>query len=547
MPGYKLTKSTVTYGRQCLKRLYLHANHKRLGVEQDAPAPGGGLAARLELGTRVGLLAQSIFPGGVDCSPSNRASGSGGRDYSEAVASTTSRIADGTTSVLYEASFQSDLVFVALDILVRKEDGWHGYEVKSTKSVESQHITDAAIQWWVIEQSGLLSLTSMNIIHLNGDFVLDAGPMDVHKLFAFTDVTSRVQALKAEVAAAVQEQLACLDVEDVPAVRIGRQCSSPYPCSFMSHCWRQAGVPAYSVLNLSRGGAKSWKLFYEGVARIDDIDEGTPLSPAQRLQVQCERTQLPHVDVPAISEFVSSISYPIYYLDFETIAPPVPLFENSRCYQAIPFQYSLHVQTDPFSELDGASGEVAPAVFHKQFLGDGSQEDPRLPLLEQLMSELGEGGSVMVYNLSFEDSRLKEMAIDFPKFAERIALVRERLVDLAIPFSKKYYYTPAMKGKYSIKQVLPAMCPEYASSYKDLDIQEGMAASNTYLAMAMGTYKEDREAALQALLEYCKLDTLAMVKVFQRLHAVCAAGGVDTADCSTEEVLVPKRLADDML
>ncbi|CAM9285820.1 unnamed protein product, partial [Ectocarpus fasciculatus] len=501
---HKLSKSTYTYGRQCLKRLYLHKNHTRLGVAKDKQS--ASLQSRFLLGTEVGTLAQAYFPGGLDCTPANTL------DFGPSLALTSAAIDQGSHSVIYEACFQAEDVLVALDILVRREDGWHGYEVKSTKSVEPQHVTDAALQYWVIQRSGL-PLLSMNIMHLSGHFVRDSEPIDVNKLFSTIDITEKVLEEQAVIAENVERQMSCLDIEDtVPDVRIGKHCTTPYPCDFMKHCWKQANVPEYSVLNLSRGGAKSWRLYYEGVEHIKDIGDGTPLSPTQKLQVECDKSGRAHIDVVSLAEFVAGVTYPIHYLDFETIAPPVPLFANSRCYQAITFQYSLHTQYSPFSDSFFSDD---PALLHTDFIGDGTAADPRQPLLARLLEDIGDTGCVMVYNKSFEDARLKEMSVDFPEFAERIDHIRSRLVDLAIPFQKKHYYTPSMKGKYSIKQVLPAVCPQYLNSYTDLDIQEGMAASNTYMSMIGSEDTTTKETELKNLLEYCKLDTLAMVKIYE--------------------------------
>lgn len=539
---YRLTKSTFTYGKQCLKRLYLHKNHKRLDVEKDVES--ASVAARLEMGTRTGELARGRFPGGLDCTPHR------GSSFADSIAMTMQAIADKSYSVLYEAAFQADEVFAALDILLLREDGWHAIEVKSTKSVEPQHISDAAIQYWVVQRTGI-RLISMSIMHLNDDYERRDEDINIHELFRIHNITGDVISKQNDVTCEVQRQLSCLDIEDiVPDVSIGDHCNSPYPCDFQNHCWKQAGVPEYSVLNLYRGGKKCWQLYHKGVVRIEDIDQdAVKLTPTQRLQVECARTGRIHIYLPEIEKFVSSISYPIYFLDFETIAPAVPIFPWSRCYQAIAFQYSIHIQDGP--ALDGNSS-TDDLVSHKEFIGDGSQVDPRPQLLSQMLHDIGDTGSVMVYNKSFEDARLKEMARDFPEYAESIGLIRARLVDLAIPFQNKHYYTAAMKGKYSIKYVLPAVCPDYANSYKELDIQEGLTASNTYLKLVeshLGNKKPVDEIEkldlLRKLLDYCKLDTLAMVKIFEVLCRITINSGTDECGREIIEDLKPLKLEEE--
>lgn len=536
---YRLSKSTYTYGKQCLKRLYLHKNYKRLGVAKDTPSVDQ--AARFDIGTRIGELARGFFPSGVNCTPAHLGA------IPEAVATTARIISEKSSSVIYEAAFIADEVFVALDILVLRDDGWHGYEVKSTKSVEDQHIVDAAIQYWVIRRAGV-PLVSMSIMHLSSEYIRREKSINIHELFKLTDITEVVMAVADNDALlpTVQQQLACLDVEDVPSVRIGKHCKAPYPCDFIKHCWAEAGVPKDSVLNLSYGGEKSWRLYYDGVQSLKDIAESVPLSPPQRLQVECERTGQAHIDVPRISSFVQSVIYPIYYLDFETIAPAVPLYTQSRCYQPIVFQYSLHIQESPFTDSSISDESL---IVHKEFIGDGSDSDPRIPLLEKLISDLGETGSIVVYNKSFEESRLKEMAIDFPAYAETIACICCRLVDLAIPFQRKHYYVPAMKGKYSIKYVLPAVCPSYANSYSELDIKEGLTASNTYMNVVIKSATMDADeklSSLQNLLAYCNLDTLAMVKIFEALCTIADGRALQNEENDTAFELRPTRLVEDL-
>ena len=503
MSTFRLTKSTYLCGVQCIKRLYLKVNSKRLGIETAAPA--GAHASRLDMGTRIGKLAQDYFPGGFDCSFLRPI---------EALSATASVIDAGEHDTIYEASFQFNNVFIALDILVRKDDGWHAYEVKSTGTIKKEHYDDIALQYWVISGSGL-KLQSMNIMYVDKSFVLKGGPICPKAFFLTEDVTKIVEEFN--IATSVEEQLSVLDIEEVPSVCIGPQCSKPHPCEFKNHCWEQAGVPEYSVLDLANSSAKRWNLFYDGIKDIRDIPlQSTSLSPNQRMQVETEKSGLPVIKEKLIHEFISSVSYPIYYLDFETLAPAVPLFSKSRPYQAIPFQYSLHVQEMPLSD----GGEAT--VYHREFIGNGTSLDPRPLLLNKLFADIGETGSVLVYNKSFEDSRLKEMSLDFPEYKEAIEHIRCRLVDLALPFQKKYCYTPEMRGKYSIKQVLPALCPDYADSYKELDIQEGLAASDTYMGMVLNSFEGDREKSKNDLLKYCELDTFAMVKLLEYLcQLVC--------------------------
>ena len=150
-------------------------------------------------------------------------------------------------------------------------------------------------------------------------------------------------------------------------------------------------------------------------------------------------------------------------MDFETIGPAVPKYNGSRPYQQLVFQYSLHVQETSTSEIE-----------HRDYLADPSQ-DPKIGFIEQLIEDCGTSGDIIVYNIGFERGKLNDLIDVFPEYSNELRRIVNRLKDLMIPFQQKWYYTPEMRGSYSIKYVLPALVPEL--SYNDLDIKEGGAAS----------------------------------------------------------------------
>ena len=240
---------------------------------------------------------------------------------------------------------------------------------------------------------------------------------------------------------------------------------------------------------------------------LDQIDLGeASLNPNQVLQVQSEINGTSHIDIEEIRKFTDGLNYPLYYLDFETIGPAVPKYNGSRPYQQLVFQYSLHIQETPISELE-----------HREYLADPLQ-DPRIGFIEQLIQDCGFNGDVLVYNIGFERSKLNNLIEVFPEYSGELRGIVDRLKDLMIPFQKKWYYTPKMRGSYSIKSVLPALVPEL--SYNDLDIKEGGVASNTFLSMLNGSFEGDVKETRNQLLEYCKLDTYAMVKILCKLKEI---------------------------
>ena len=205
-------------------------------------------------------------------------------------------------------------------------------------------------------------------------------------------------------------------------------------------------------------------------------------------------------------DFLKTVKYPMYFFDFETIMPAVPKWNKTKPYQQIPFQYSLHYQATEHSE-----------VQHSEFLAETKgAKDPRIALIEQLIRETKEPGQIWVYNIGFERARLTEIARDLPKYRKAALAIADRLVDLMTPFQQRLYYAPDMDGRYSIKKVLPALVPEL--SYGDLEIQEGGTASAIFESMISGTFEGNAATTREHLLEYCKLDTLAMVRILEKLQ-----------------------------
>ena len=484
-----LSKSSYLRGLQCHKNLYFHKNRPDL-----KPQIGAAQQRIFDQGTNVGELAQQLFPGGVDCTP---------EDYSQlgtAVEQTQRLIADGT-KVIYEAAFVYDDVFVALDILVKEEDGWHAYEVKSSTNLKPVNLDDMAVQYYVITGSGL-PLVDISLVHINTAYVLE-GELDAQQLFTKDSRIEEVKERQLLVHAKVAELKAMLNSNKEPKVNIGPHCSDPYSCEFQHHCWKN--IPEKSVFDVSGlWGTKKWELMEQGILDMADIPDSYPLNAAQRMQVEAERSGESTIDHERIQDFVGSLNYPLVYLDFETMAPAVPMLQGCSPYQRTVFQYSVHIEQE-----DGT-------VTHKEYLAPKGPADYREAMIRQLIEDCGEVGDVIVYNVSFEEGCLQELATAFTNYWVPLNDIIQRLVDLMVPFQKKWYYTPEMQGSHSIKYVLPALAPEF--SYQDLNVQEGQTASAVFASYFEGNYEGDEEQLRKDLLAYCELDTLAMVEILKVLR-----------------------------
>ena len=490
MKKHILSKSTFLRGLKCEKSLYLYKNNNEF---PDALYPQQ--EAIFSQGNTVGELAQQLFPNGVDASPPSHF------EMQKSVIKTQEYIDRGET-IIYEATFQFNEVLVALDILVKENAVWKAYEVKSSTSVKEVYVQDASIQYYVIQNSGI-ELDDISIVHINNQYVKN-GEINVQELFSINSVFDDIQPILPGIPNQIQHLKNVIRQDSVPDIDIGPQCSSPYTCDFMGHCWKH--IPEYSIFNIAGLWAnKKFDLYSQGILTFEQIDlSNNPLNGNQLLQVTSELENTTYINKEKINQFVSKLEYPLYFLDFETINPAIPIYDNSRPYQQLVFQYSLHVQN--------RGGEIK----HFEFLAEANPDiDPRIDFVKQLIHNCGNEGDVIVYNIGFEKGKLNDLATLYPEYATELNDIIDRLVDLMIPFQKKWYYTPEMKGSYSIKAVLPALVPEL--SYQNLEIKEGGTASSTFVQIVNGEFEGDIEKTRTDLLEYCKMDTYAMVKILEKL------------------------------
>ncbi len=480
----KLSKSNYLKGDQCEKALFLHLNHPELKDEISEAQQ-----ALFNTGHNIGNLSQQLFPGGIDASR---------QDFFnfQAAVKYTSELIDQGQDVIYEAAFSVNNCLCYLDILVKKNGKWYAYEVKASTSVKDYHYKDSAFQYYVITNSGL-PLEDISMVYLNNQYFRQ-GELELDKLFAITSVVEQAKAMQPVIKQKSKALLSLMNGKILPIVDIGPHCSDPFGCDFHGHCWKH--VPEYSVFNISRlSGENKFDLYQKGILELKDIPLSYPLNTNQWLQVNADLNNTTIRNQPALDAFKSTLNYPIYFLDFETFQPPVPLYDNTKPYQILPFQYSLHIKRSAKAPLE-----------HREYLGT-PPEDPRPGFIEQLIKDLGSSGSIVVYNKGFEGGRLRALAMNYPENNEVIQAMLSRIVDLMEPFRKRDLYTPDMRGKYSIKNVLPALVPQL--SYGDLNIQEGGMASLTYFSLYDDNDEQSVTKKRKGLIEYCKMDTLAMVEI----------------------------------
>lgn len=489
MASHLLSKSSFIKGLQCEKHLYLYKYHYDKMDELSEMQK-----SIFKRGTNVGKLAQRLFPGGEVAAygdPPN---------YEKALKKTKDLIENGA-KIIYEAAFMFNEVLSIADIVVREKDHRKIYEVKSSTSISETYINDAALQYYVISNLGI-KVSDFSIIYINNQYVRK-GELILGELFKIESVLELILPMQESVKENVKRFKKVLLKKHIPDIDIGEHCYNPYLCGFYNYCRKH--IPEDSIFDFSGMHlTKKYELYRNGIISFEDILEDYPLNKNNKLQLEVYNSGETFIDKEGIENFLSDLNYPIYFMDFETFQPAVPLFDNSKPYQQIPFQYSIHLKEKKDGELK-----------HFEFLAEPG-EDPRVEFIENLLKTTDVRGDVMVYNKTFEVTRLKEIARDFPDYSTDIEKLIARIKDLMVPFQKKYYYAPEMKGSYSIKAVLPSLVPEL--SYDNLEINEGGLASIAYESLQTETDLMFIAEMKQQLLEYCKLDTLAMVRILEKLN-----------------------------
>jgi hypothetical protein len=486
-----VSKSRLMDARQCLKKLWLATYRKEEARVSDATK------SRFARGHEVGAVARDQVPGGIFVDAPG--------DLKRALSETAAALRASPRRAIFEATFSHGDCLVQVDELIPEGRGWRLCEVKSTNTAKPQHDADCAVQAWVVEGAGI-KLARTELVHLNPDFVYD-GSGHYDGLFTFEVMDDKIRPLVEQVPAWIAESQAVLAGPE-PDIRTGAHCKKPYDCPFMAYCSAQEPpLPEYpvSLLPGSDGKALARKLAAKGYADLRDVPEADMPAGKFRRIWHATRTGKPYLD-PQAAKVLRALPWPRYYFDFETIDFAVPRWAGARPWQQVPFQWSCHIEA-----RDGS-------VTHKEYL-NLSGENPARACAETMLQALGREGAILVYYASFEVGRIRELAEMFPDLARKLNALLPRIVDLH-PIARDYYYHPAMKGSYSIKDVLPTVAPEM--DYANLEeVQDGGMAQEAY----METLKPNVSVAQKAksavfLKNYCKLDTHGLVAIGRHVTGI---------------------------
>jgi len=491
-----LSKSRYLSGLQCELKLWNDAHARELAAPVTAAQQH-----LFDVGKVVGRQAQRRYPGGVAVEADYL-------HFGDALAQTSVLQADPHVPAIYEAALTHRGATTRVDILARSgTDAWDLIEVKSTLSVKDTHINDLSVQYWIAAHAGL-TIRNAGLLTLNKEYVYPGGPYDVEALFAFHDRTEWIRRMAELVGQNVDKFLQILHGAASPDIRPGDHCFNPYPCPYYQACTRDMVLPEHPIEQLPALNAeRRMRLLARGIVAIQDIPEDFSLSG---LQSRVRRSIIDGAEYisAGLAASLNAPEFPIHHLDFETFMPALPRYPGTHTYQALPFQWSNHIET--------AGGEV----FHDEYLSD-QDADPRLEFARTLLDTLADRGTICIYS-PYERRIIAELASALPALAPRLEALEGRFWDLCAVIKDDYYH-PDFGGSFSLKKVLPALVPEM--SYSGLDIQDGDAASRSYLEAIESADLGKRDKILAHLRTYCGQDTLALVRLRHTLRARVAAHG----------------------
>ena len=491
-----LSKSTYVRVWSCPKGAWIGKYHPE-AIPQDESK-----LSRFRQGDEVGDLARGLFGPSVNVTAYKE---DGKLDLPQMIENTRLEMEKGT-EVICEASFSYEGLYCAVDLLRKEGDGWAIYEVKSSSDgLQDKYITDVAYQQYVLERCGV-KVTGVYLVCIDTSYVLGPdGVVDPAGFFKINDLREQAALEQENIPGVLETAERVLGCEEEPEVELAEACKD---CELFSFCTRD--LPSPNVFDLYRLQKKKMIEYYrKGLGSFGRLEEAGVISNKTQLR-QMDfflRDKGIHAEAEPLREFLDSLTYPLYFLDFETMMPAVPFCVGTHPFAQIPFQYSLH-----YIEREG--GEL----LHKEFLAE-SGTDPRREIALALCRDIPADACVTAFNKRFECGRLHELAETFPDLAEHLLAIERNIADLLDPFQKGWYYRREIGGSFSIKSVLPAICPDDPElDYHELEgVHNGTEAMNVFPEIQYMP-PEEAEKARRNLKAYCRLDTLAMVKVWEELR-----------------------------
>lgn len=479
----RLTKSKFITGLRCNKKLYLECYKPHLAMPLSETEQ-----TRINESIYIGNIARDIYKNGCLIHTYNNL---------EALERTKEALLSSEVNTIYEAAFVYDDIFIRADILLKNDDGQIDLiEVKSSNKVKKDHLYDLGIQYFVIENSGL-KIRKASILHINSQFKKTDDNYNLEELFKIEDLTEQVIEIQNDVISNIASINRILEYKKSPSVSLGKHCKKPFFCQFFNYCVKGLKHPVIELPRVSDNILQSLKeLGIKDISKIPpDFNGLTEIQQRVRDAVVDGEAFFD----PLIREELKKFVFPVHFLDFETFNPALPLFNNTIPYQMIPFQWSDHILY-----RDGK-------VDHKEFLHNDLTE-PHIAFAQTLLNVLKDKGTIVVYS-NFEATRIKELSEILPHLADQFNNVLIRIIDIQ-ELIKKYCYYSEFHGSYSLKKVLPSLVADL--NYDDLEIANGAVAANALKKIIFEKISfEEKERLVNNLIEYCKRDTEAMLKLYK--------------------------------
>ena len=455
-----LSKSKYCEGITCVKKLWLSTYKPE--VKEDVKE------SVFETGTEVGELAKNIYGEYIDIEFNT--------DLKQMIEDTKKALDVKGDINITEASFNYDNNFCSVDILRRIGNSYEINEVKSSTHVNPIYLDDISYQYYILSHLGY-KVDKCNIVTLNSGYIRH-GELELDRLFTINDVTQEVLRKQKEIEQNIIDINSNMTKEE-PRVSLDTYCKDPYDCPYFKYCTQNLEHP--NIFDISGMNFSTKCTFYKKglISYKELLDE--KMNPKYKEQIEYELgLRKENIELDKIEEFLNTLEYPLYFLDFETYQEAIPSYDGISPYMQVPFQYSLHVKRNENAPLE-----------HYEFLAEAGI-DPRRSLAEQLVKDIPKDVCTIAYNMSFEKTVLKNLASLYPDLSKHLLNIREGMKDLMIPFKNRDYYNKEMKGSYSIKYVLPALFPDDPElDYHNLPlIHKGDEASNAYATLHLKSKKE---------------------------------------------------------
>lgn len=443
-------------------------------------------------GHSVGNLAQQLFPGGVDVSKQSKSSRA-------AYEITQQLLKEGNTKTIYEATFIFNDILIMVDILHFDGINWTAYEVKSSLKVSEAYVKDTCLQYYVLKNS-LVNFDDLFLVTLNGNYVLE-NEINLKQLFKKRSMKIQAEENIGFFSHIIDKMNLVLERNAIPDIPIGKQCFSPYECDYLGTCWKNTNDPK-SVFRIGKSDREQlFALYFSGAETVDKIDLKTELKHHIKIQAASIQQNTPYIEKEHIRLFAEKIRGKYCFLDMEIWSPAIPKYNGTGPFEQIPFLFSVCFEN---------GGEVCYENYLKPI-----ESDSREMFLSALLTAVKDFDSVLVFDKNLELQILGKLENLFPDYKSEIAVLREKMVDLAIPVQNFHFYHPKFAGNFSLKAVSEIFNEQ--SDYATLEIASGIVAMQKYEGLLAEINETESLLIKQQLIDYCNIDTLTCLKFFEYL------------------------------